>query len=145
MTNYIIITGGTMRLGSYAAILKQNSKVYSLYKEHKRLQKDKDRIELLKKSNENKFRVGIIKNSDFVILERHRHRYEVSPEYISKVEDKGMIFSGYHYRQDGTKLMEFIELPNHKFFVATQAHPEFKSSLKMPSPLFCGFIKACSQ
>jgi CTP synthase len=52
------------------------------------------------------------------------------------------VFSGYHTREDDTKLMEFIELPNHKFFAATQAHPEFKSSLGKPHPLFYGFVRA---
>ena len=44
---------------------------------------------------------------------------------------------------NGTKLMEFIELPNHKFFAATQAHPEFKSYLTEPAPLFLAFLEAC--
>ncbi len=73
------------------------------------------------------------------ISERHRHRYEVNPEYIEKLESKGMVFSGKSL--DG-KLMEFIELPGHKFFVATQAHPEFKSRPLKPAPLFDGLIKA---
>ncbi|HDZ61124.1 MAG TPA: CTP synthase, partial [Candidatus Pacearchaeota archaeon] len=44
---------------------------------------------------------------------------------------------------EDNRLVEFIEIPNHKFFIATQAHPEFKSSLMNPSPLFNGFVKAC--
>ena len=43
---------------------------------------------------------------------------------------------------DGTRLMEFIELPDHRFFIATQAHPEFKSRMDNPSPLFAGFVEA---
>ena len=78
-----------------------------------------------------------------IVLERHRHRYEVNPKFIKTLEDKGLVFSGYYTREDGTNLMEFIELPEHKFFVATQAHPEFKSRLANPSPLFYGFIQAC--
>ena len=54
-----------------------------------------------------------------------------------------MIFSGHYLRGDGTKLMEFIELKNKRFFVATQAHPEFKSRLEDPAPLFLGFVKGC--
>ena len=77
------------------------------------------------------------------ISERHRHRYEVNPKYIEEITAKGLIFSGHHIRKDDTKLMEFIELKDHKFFCATQAHPEFKSSLGKPSPLFNGFVKAC--
>ena len=74
------------------------------------------------------------------IKERHRHRYEVNPEYHSVITDHGMIFSG--TSPDG-KLVEFIELPNLRFFVGTQAHPELKSRLEKPAPLFYGFIKAC--
>jgi CTP synthase len=74
------------------------------------------------------------------ISERHRHRYEVNPEYHRILLDNGMIFSGI---SPNNKLVEFIELKNHKFFLATQAHPEFKSSLLHPSPLFDGFVKAC--
>lgn len=72
--------------------------------------------------------------------ERHRHRYEVNPEYHSLLQEKGMIFSG--ASQDG-RLVEFIELPDLKYFVATQAHPELKSRMEVPAPLFYGFAKAC--
>jgi CTP synthase len=73
------------------------------------------------------------------ILERHRHRYEVNPEYVEVLEKNGMIFSG---KSPNGMLMEFIELKNHPFFVATQAHPELKSRPLSPSPLFTGLIKA---
>jgi CTP synthase len=72
--------------------------------------------------------------------ERHRHRYEVNPEYHSIIADKGMVFSG--TSRDG-RLVEFIELPQLKFFAATQAHPELKSKMEKPAPLFYGFVKAC--
>lgn len=80
-----------------------------------------------------------------IILERHRHRYEVNPLFIDQLTRHGMVFSGYHERSDGTQLMEFAELPNHRFFIVTQAHPEFKSRFGNPSPLFCGFVKACQK
>ena len=73
------------------------------------------------------------------VHERHRHRYEVNPEYIESLEEHGMVFSG---RSPNGILMEFLELPEHTYFVATQAHPEFKSRPMKPSPLFDGFIKA---
>jgi CTP synthase len=76
------------------------------------------------------------------ISERHRHRYEVNPEYHKIISEKGLTFSG--TSKDG-RLVEFIELPNHKFFVATQAHPELKSRMEAPAPLFYGFVKACLQ
>jgi len=74
------------------------------------------------------------------VFERHRHRYEVNPYYHEILQNSGMVFSGI---SPDRKLIEFIELPKHKFFVATQAHPEFKSSLLNPAPLFDGFVKAC--
>ena len=74
-----------------------------------------------------------------LVSERHRHRYEVNPQYISILENKGFVFSG---RSLDRRLMEFGELPEHKFFVGTQAHPEFKSRPLKPHPLFKGFLKA---
>jgi CTP synthase len=76
------------------------------------------------------------------IYERHRHRYEVNPEYINLLEAKGLIFSG--TSPDGT-LMEIAELPlsKHPFFLGTQYHPEFLASPLKPHPLFSAFIKAC--
>jgi len=74
------------------------------------------------------------------VFERHRHRYEVNPEYHKVLEEHGLVFSG--VSPDGT-LVEFIENPKLKYFVATQAHPELKSSLVRPAPLFYGFVKAC--
>jgi len=74
------------------------------------------------------------------VFERHRHRYEVNPAYHKTLQGKGLIISG--LSPDG-KLVEFIELKDHPFFVATQAHPEFKSSLTTPAPLFKGFVGAC--
>ena len=72
--------------------------------------------------------------------ERHRHHYEVNPKYHKILEKNGLVLSG--LSEDGV-LVEFIEIPEHKFFIATQAHPELKSSLDNPSPLFYGFIDAC--
>ncbi|MFC1821671.1 glutamine hydrolyzing CTP synthase [Thermodesulfobacteriota bacterium] len=73
-------------------------------------------------------------------FERHRHRYEVNPVYHQTITNHGMVFSG--CSQDG-RLVEFIELPNLKYFVATQAHPELRSRMEAPAPLFYGFVKAC--
>ena len=101
--------GGTMRLGAYKAILKENTKVHKLY-------------------------------NSLEVSERHRHRYEVNPKYHSILQENGLILSG---MSPNNKLVEFIELPNHKFFIATQAHPEFKSSLLKPAPLFEGFVRGC--
>ncbi|MDD2871306.1 MAG: CTP synthase (glutamine hydrolyzing) [Candidatus Gracilibacteria bacterium] len=74
-----------------------------------------------------------------IISERHRHRYEVNPDYHNQIEQLGMSISG---KSPDGKLVEYIEIPSHKFFIATQAHPEFKSSLEKSHPLFDGLVKA---
>lgn len=73
------------------------------------------------------------------ISERHRHRYEVNNAYREALEEKEMILSG--LSPDG-KIVEMIELKNHPFFIATQAHPEFKSRPNLPHPLFKGLVEA---
>ena len=79
-----------------------------------------------------------------VVYERHRHRYEFNNRYRQRLEDHGMVCSG--TSPDGL-LVEFIELPPHlhPFFVATQAHPEFKSRPNRPHPLFAAFVEAARQ
>ena len=74
-----------------------------------------------------------------VINERHRHRYEVNKNLKSRLEKKGLIFSG--LSPDGS-LPETIELENHPWFIGVQFHPEFKSRPFAPHPLFSSFIKA---
>ena len=134
--------GGTMRLGGYVAALRRESVVLDLYDRTGRLEEDARRIEQIKKNPAEAFRLGVILDSERGVIERHRHRYEVSPKFVDLFDEYGLIFSGYHRREDGAKLMEFIELPDHPYFVATQAHPEFKSRLEQPAPLFYGFVEA---
>ena len=74
------------------------------------------------------------------IVERHRHRYEVNPEYIGQIEKEGVVFSGTD--RSGTR-MEIVEIEGHPFFFATQFHPEFKSRPNKPSPPFKAFLEAC--
>ena len=74
-----------------------------------------------------------------MISERHRHRYEFNNEYLQLFEDAGMIASG---KNPESGLVEIIELPNHPFFVGVQYHPELKSSVENPQPIFVHFIKA---
>ena len=104
--------GATMRLGAYPAILTKGSLIQKLY------------------NDQNK------------IYERHRHRYEVNPQYVETLEKNGLVFSG---RSPDGILMEFMELPGHPYFVATQAHPEFKSRPMKPAPLFDGLLKAAKK
>ncbi len=115
--------GGSMRLGSWSAQLKPATRVYNYYH----------------------MRSGAWLDRDGVVHERHRHRYEVNPAYVPLLEEKGLVFSGSHMRADGTQLMEFVELPDHPFFVGIQAHPEFKSRMGNPHPLFSAFVAACCQ
>ena len=132
--------GGTMRLGAYAAVLLQGSRVLELDRRTRRLEADQRKIGAMKGADA--FRLGRATNEN-TILERHRHRYEVNPDFVEKIESSGLVFSGFH--DAGVKLMEFIELPKHKFFMATQAHPEFKSRLGDAAPLFLGFLEACGK
>jgi len=75
------------------------------------------------------------------VLERHRHRYEVNPEYIMELENAGILFSG---KSPDGRLMEIMELPTdvHPFFVGVQFHPELQARPLSPHPLFSAFIKA---
>ncbi len=136
--------GGTMRLGAYAAILKEKTQILKLYEETGRLKEDEKRISELMKNKSQAFRLGILEKEKKVVLERHRHRYEVNPKYVDLLEKNGMVFSGYYMRSDKTPLMEYIELPGQSFR-GTQGHPEFKSRLGNPSPLFYGFVKDCGK
>ncbi|MFZ1987820.1 MAG: CTP synthase [Minisyncoccia bacterium] len=102
--------GGSMRLGSYPAHLKEGTIAREAYDTE-------------------------------VIEERHRHRYEINPEYISQIENAGLVFSG--KSPDGV-LMEIAELPrdSHPFFLGTQFHPELQARPLSPHPLFTEFLKA---
>ncbi len=76
------------------------------------------------------------------ISERHRHRYEVNNAYRKELEDHGVVLSG--LSPDGN-IVEMIEIPSHPYFIATQAHPEFKSRPNRSHPLFRGLIKAAKE
>ena len=113
--------GGSMRLGGYRAVLKPGTIAYNAYLSTKALAS-----------------VGGKKE----IIERHRHRYEVNPNFIPQLEKAGFVFSG---RSPEGELMEIAELPKnkHPFFLGTQFHPEFLAHPLDPHPLFTAFIKAC--
>lgn len=76
------------------------------------------------------------------ISERHRHRYEFNNDYISVLEEAGLVFSGINEEDD---LVEMIEIKDHPWFIAVQYHPEFKSRPTRPHPLFNGFIEAAKK
>jgi CTP synthase len=102
--------GGTMRLGSYPAVLTPGTVVHEAYAQ--------DRVS-----------------------ERHRHRYEVNNSYRARLEKAGLVVSGV---SPDRSLVEFVELPRdrHPYYVATQAHPEFRSRPSRAHPLFAGLIGA---
>ncbi len=114
--------GGTMRLGSWEAIVKKGTKAYEIYKKHG----------------------GMIDEKTGLTSERHRHRYEFNDEYAKELENKGLIISA---RSVVENLVEIIELSekDHPFYMGTQGHPEYKSRPLSPHPLFLEFIKACSK
>ena len=119
-------TGGTMRLGDYPATLDKGSKVAEFYRE----------------SFDNGGYIDgtkVLKDGRVKVVERHRHRYEVNQKFLKEIAKGGVEVSG--TSPDG-KLVEFIEAPELKFFVATQAHPEFKSRPLNVHPLFYQFIKS---
>ncbi len=81
--------------------------------------------------------IGIYKND--LISERHRHRYEFNNDYLEKIENAGMIATG---KNPETNLVEVFEIPAHPWFVGVQYHPEYKSTVLNPHPLFIDFVKA---
>jgi len=80
---------------------------------------------------------GIYKKE--LISERHRHRYEFNSDYLAQIEKAGMIATG---RNPKTDLVEVIEIPTHPWFIGVQYHPEYKSTVLNPHPLFVDFVKA---
>jgi CTP synthase len=123
--------GGSMRLGQYEAYLKRGTVAYEAYDSVGKREKVRGKGAEVKGKN----------GGELVILERHRHRYEVNPEYIEQIEKGGLVFSG--KSPDGT-LMEIAELTKnvHPFFLGTQFHPEFLARPLAPHPLFTSFMKA---
>jgi CTP synthase len=112
--------GGTIRKGAWPCQIKTGTLVEKIYKKYQKLPKDN------------------------IVSERHRHRYEFNNKYRQKFEKAGLIFSGI---SPDSKLVEIIELSQkkHPFFVATQFHPELKTKLFEPHPLFLGLIEAASK
>jgi CTP synthase len=101
--------GGTMRLGGHDVEIKKDSKAYGIF------------------------------GNKTMVRQRFRHRYEVNPDYIARLEEKGLVFSGKHPTEN---IMQVMELPGHKYFMGCQFHPELTSNLRNPSPLFYHLVKA---
>jgi CTP synthase len=76
------------------------------------------------------------------VSERHRHRWEFNNRYLAQFEDAGMVASG---KNPGTDLVEIIELPRHPFFIGVQYHPELKSTVENPQPIFVHFVHAAKE
>lgn len=119
-------TGGTMRLGDYRAVLNPKSKVAKTYKK-------------AAEKGEYVYGTEVSEDGGVEVIERHRHRYEVNKKFLPEIEKGGLRIVG--TSPDG-KLVEFVEAPDCKYFVATQAHPEFKSRPLNPHPLFMEFVKS---
>ena len=114
--------GGTMRLGAYDCELKEESHTWKAY---------------LRLSTPQPSTL----NAKLVIKERHRHRYEFNNRYKDEFEREGMDCTGINPE---TGLVEIVEIPSHRWYVGTQFHPEYSSTVLHPHPLFMDFIKACA-
>jgi CTP synthase len=111
--------GGSMRLGEYACQLQKGTKAEAAY-------------------HDSNFPVS----ADKVVMERHRHRYEVNNDFRKQLEKCGLVIAGVNPERD---LVEIIEIKDHPFMVGTQFHPEFDSRPLRPQPLFKAFIKAAGK
>lgn len=111
--------GASMRLGAYDCILKPGTLAHSIYKKHKAFKDEKKNM----------------------ISERHRHRFEFNNDYREALESEGFVISG---TSPDDFFVEMIELPQdkHPFFIATQAHPEYKSRPLDPHPIFVEYLQA---
>jgi CTP synthase len=76
------------------------------------------------------------------VNERHRHRWEFNNKFLEQFQQAGMVASG---KNPGTDLVEIIELPKHPFFIGVQYHPELKSTVENPQPIFVHFVKAAKE
>lgn len=114
--------GGTMRLGSWEAIVKKGTLAYEIYDKYN----------------------GFIDEKRGLTAERHRHRYEFNDDFIKEFEKAGLVISA---RSKVENLAEIVELPKsvHPFYLGTQGHPEYKSRPLSPHPIFLAFIEACKK
>lgn len=134
-SKYQVIKGNgvSMRLGAYECVLEKNSLAEQIYKKYR-----KGRMIRTQERDKNKA------SGEFMISERHRHRFEFNNEYRQQLEEAGLIFSG---NSPDNFFVEMIELDKeeHPFFIATQAHPEYKSTPFDPHPMFLEFLLAAQK
>ena len=112
--------GGTMRLGSWDAVVKKGTRAYEIYEKY----------------------AGFVNKEKSLTSERHRHRYEFNDKYTKDFEKNGFVISA---RSKAEDLVEIVELPksDHPFYLGTQGHPEYKSRPLTPHPIFLAFIESC--
>jgi CTP synthase len=125
--------GVSMRLGAYDCIIKKNTLTEMIYKKYRQGR-------LIKSGEKKEFKA----DGEFLISERHRHRYEFNNEFRERLEEKGLVISG---TSPDDFFVESIELPKekHPFFFATQAHPEYKSTPHKPHPIFLEYLAAVNK
>ena len=122
--------GGTMRLGAYECELKEGSRAAEAY-----------RPTLSRNGGEKKaLPIKGERGEGLLIRERHRHRYEFNNKYRAEYEANGMKCVGINPAAD---LVEIVEIPEKKWYIGTQFHPEYSSTVLHPHPLFMSFVKAC--
>lgn len=125
--------GVSMRLGAYDCVLKKNTLAEKIYKKYRQGR--------MIKPNERK---QVTASGEFMISERHRHRFEFNNTFRQQLESQGFIISG---TSPDDFFVEVIELDKklHPFFIATQAHPEYKSTPQRPHPMFLEFLTAVKE
>ena len=146
--------GGTMRLGAYECELKEGSRAYEAYRptppsghpipeqSSPTRSLSRDGGEGWRAANERSEALPITgeRGRGLLIKERHRHRYEFNNKYKEEYEQKGMKCVGINPAAD---LVEIVEIPDKRWYIGTQFHPEYSSTVLRPHPLFMSFIKAC--
>ena len=130
--------GGTMRLGAYECELVKGSKSYEAYTSNASRQGGEKSAQLPNDSEA----LSIVgeKGEGLLTKERHRHRYEFNNAYKEEYEQGGMKCVGINPAAD---LVEIVEIPDKRWYIGTQFHPEYSSTVLHPHPLFISFIKAC--
>ena len=130
--------GGTMRLGAYDCELKEGSRVYEAYSAVASRDIKTSRHQDIKSLDDSKSRSLEVST----ISERHRHRYEFNNAYTAEYEAKGMKCVGIN---PAANLVEIVEIPEKHWYIGTQFHPEYSSSVLNPHPLFMSFVNVCKE